>query len=286
MTEGQRAGHVRTRTSLPSIPTILVFDSGLGGLTVFREVLKTRSSAHFVYAADDAFFPYGRHGESELVARVVAVIGDLIAVHAPDVVVIACNTASTIALPELRRRFRVPFVGTVPAIKPACLASASKRVSVFGTEATVAREYTKALIRDFAQGCDVTLVGSAKLAAMAESALLGQPIDATALAAEIAPCFVGGGQRRTDTVVLACTHYPLLLDQLERHAPWPVTFVDPAPAIARRVGELLGDDPSVGTRHAREVFTSGRPPSAALATTLARFGIAATTTFDTPAVSP
>src|SRR5262249_15997441 len=123
-----------------STPTILVFDSGLGGLTVFREIAKAGAGARLVYAADDAFFPYGRHGESQLVARIVAVMGELISPHLPDLVVVACNTASTVALAELRRRFQVPFVGTVPAIKPACLASKTKCVSVLGTEATVTRE--------------------------------------------------------------------------------------------------------------------------------------------------
>src|SRR5262249_10468933 len=150
-------------------PTILVFDSGLGGLTVFREIAAARPDARLVYAADDAFFPYGAHGEAALVARVVPLMGELIARSAPDLVVIACNTASTIVLPHLRARYTVPFVGTVPAIKPACAASTTKRVSVLGTEATVKREYTRALIRDFAQGCEVTLVGSARLAPLAEA---------------------------------------------------------------------------------------------------------------------
>src|SRR5215470_18455335 len=152
-------------------PTILVFDSGLGGLTVFREIVKARPDASYVYVADDAFFPYARHSEEQLVARVVPQMEDLIAAHAPDLVVIACNTASTLVLPHLRARFAVPFVGTVPAIKPACMASRSRLVSVLGTEATVQREYTRALIRDFGQGCEVTLVGSAQLALIAEAAL-------------------------------------------------------------------------------------------------------------------
>src|SRR5262244_2240505 len=117
--------------------TILVFDSGLGGLTVFREVVKARPDASYVYVADDAYFPYGRHSEAGLVGRVAPLMEDLITVHAPDLVVIACNTASTLVLPHLRARFSVPFVGTVPAIKPACARSLSKRVTVFGTQATV-----------------------------------------------------------------------------------------------------------------------------------------------------
>src|ERR1043165_8967587 len=151
-------------------PTILVFDSGLGGLTVFREVVKARPDARFVYTADDAFFPYGRQDEAKLVIRVLDVMEGLVSVHQPDLVVIACNTASTIVLPALRDKFKVPFVGTVPAIKPACAGSRSKLVTVLGTEATVKREYTRALIRDYAQGCAVTLVGSPRLAELAEVA--------------------------------------------------------------------------------------------------------------------
>ena len=148
-------------------PTILVFDSGLGGLTVLREIVRARPDAHYVYVADDAFFPYGHHGEDEIIARVVPLIGELIAAHAPDLVVIACNTASTLVMSYLREQYKVPFVGTVPAIKPACASSKTKRVSVLGTKGTVKREYTRALIRDFSQGCDVTLVGSADLASLA-----------------------------------------------------------------------------------------------------------------------
>ena len=214
-------------------PRVLVFDSGLGGLTVLREIVHARPDAAVTFVADDAFFPYGAHEEPTLIGRVVPLIGTLIDAHTPDLVVIACNTASTIVLPHLRERYRVPFVGTVPAIKPACAGSKSKRVSVLGTLATVKREYTKALIRDFGQGCDVTLVGSGQLAGIAEAALRGEPVEDAAIAAELAPCFVDRDGRRTDTVALACTHFPLLLAWLDRLAPWPVAWIDPAPAIAR-----------------------------------------------------
>lgn len=259
---------------MPECPTILVFDSGLGGLTVFREVKAARPDARIFYVADDAFFPYGAHGEAELVDRVVPLMGELIEEQRPDLVVIACNTASTIVLPHLRARYAGPFVGTVPAIKPACAASQSKRVSVLGTEGTVAREYTRALIRDFANGADVTLVGSAKLAALAEAELRGAPADDAAITQEIAPCFIDAGGRRTDTVVLACTHFPLLLERLERLAPWPVSFIDPAPAIARRVVELIGSPVGSDGPAAQISFTSGKPLSEKLATTLTRFGLA------------
>ncbi len=255
-------------------PKILVFDSGLGGLTVFREIVRTRPDASFTYVADDAFFPYGAHAEAALVARVVPLLGELIAAHAPDLIVIACNTASTLVLSHLRAQFKVPFIGTVPAIKPACAASATKRVSVLGTEATVRREYTRKLIHDFGQGCDVNLVGSARLAGLAEAALREEIVDDAAIVAEIAPCFVDDGGRRTDTIVLACTHYPLLLDRLERLAPWSVTWVDPAPAIARRVVELLGPvTTNTAPRPGRMIFTSRRAISPALRAALGRLGI-------------
>src|SRR6266705_2667375 len=240
-------GPVMMPRTLPA-PTILVFDSGLGGLTVYR----------------------------------------LIAAHAPDLVVVACNTASTIALPSLRARFSVPFVGTVPAIKPACAASRSKRVSVLGTEATVKREYTRALIREFAAGCEVTLVGSARLAGLAEAELRGSPVEDAAIAAELAPCFVANAAR-TDTIVLACTHYPLLIERLERLALWPAQFIDPAPAIARRVVDLVGPaEARMPSAPATAIFTSGRNLSAALVANLSRFGIGEIATleaFDTPSLS-
>jgi glutamate racemase len=277
------------RGAVTARPTILVLDSGLGGLTVFCEVLKARPDARYVYVADDACFPYGPRAEAALIERVSSIIDELIADHQPDLVVLACNTASTIVLPHLRARFALPFVGTVPAIKPACAASRSKRVSVLGTDATVAREYTQALIRDFAKGCEITLVGSARLASIAEAALRAEPVDEGVIAAEIAPCFVTDGTKRTDTIVLACTHYPLLTDRFARLAPWRVDWIDPAPAIARRVVDLIGAAPAGSTPgSARAIFTSERPPSPMLAAALTRFGLGAVETsqaFDTPPVS-
>ena len=177
-------------------------------------------------------------------------------------------------LPHLRAAFPdIPFVGTVPAIKPACSASQTKLVSVLGTEATVAREYTKKLISDFGQGCEVTLVGSRRLAVLAEAQLRGESVDDADIADEIAPCFVERNGLRTDTVVMACTHYPLLDTQLARLAPWPVTFVDPAPAIARRVVDLLGPAVTASAKAGSQfVFTSGRRPAPALEAVFSRFG--------------
>ena len=248
---------------MPKSPTILVFDSGLGGMTVLREIVAARPDARYIYVADDAFFPYGHHTEQEIIARVVPLIGELIDRHTPDLAVIACNTASTLVMSYLRQAYKIPFVGTVPAIKPACARSKTKRVSVLGTRGTVQREYTRGLIRDFAQGCEVTLVGSPELASLAESALSGHEVSERDILAELAPCFVGaaeGETSRTDTIVLACTHYPLLLERFMKLAPWPVEWIDPAPAIARRVADLLG--PAAGEARddrAAMFFTSNKP---------------------------
>ncbi|MBI1205118.1 MAG: glutamate racemase [Rhodopseudomonas sp.] len=262
-----------TDRSESGAPTVLIFDSGVGGLTVFREVAVARPDARYIYVADDAGFPYGNQPEQKLIARIVAVVGQAIAEHKPDLVVVACNTASTLALAALRAAYTVPFVGTVPAIKPACAQSQSKRIAVLGTLATVGLEYTKTLIREFASGCDVVLVGSRHLASYAERELAGQPVSDAEIASEIAGCFVDSDNRRTDTVVLACTHYPLLLERFRRLAHWPVTFIDPAPAIARRVADLLRGRPvSGGAIRPRIVFTSGQAPAPALATFLTSFG--------------
>ncbi len=260
-------------------PKALVFDSGLGGLSVLGEIRRLRPDVEIVYVADDAAFPYGRLSESVLVARVGSVMAEAIPMHRPDIVVVACSTASTLALPGLRSTYPdLPFVGVVPAIKPAAHASRSGLISVLATRGTVARDYTQALVREHAADCEVTLVGSARLAPIAEAAMRGEPVDEATVAAEMAPCFVEKDGRRTDAVVLACTHYPLLLDALKRNARWPVEFIDPAPAIARRLDSLLGASapgaPAAGV--GAMIFTSGVRPQADLQKALLRYGLAFT----------
>ena len=257
---------------------ILVFDSGLGGLTVYPEVERIASGAAFCYAADDAVFPYGGLGEQALVARVLAVMSALVDDHSPDLVVIACHTASTLVLPPLRARWpEIAFVGTVPAIKPAAAASKSRRFSVLATPGTVAREYTRDLVTAYAGDCDVTLVGATHLAALAEAVMRGDAVDDCAVMREVTPAFVDDGDRRTDVIVMACTHYPLLLPRLTALAPWPVTWIDPAPAIARRVEQVLeagGIQRQSRSGLAPAVFTSNNPPRPALEAFLARCGLA------------
>lgn len=267
------------RASPVSVPTILVFDSGLGGLTVFAEVAKARPDARFVYAADDAGFPYGRFAEGALAGRVALVLDRLIERHRPDLVVVACNTASTVdvVLPHLRARFAVPIVATVPPVKPAVALSRSGLVSILATPGTVARAYTRELIDAHGGDAAVTLVGSARLAELATAALGGEAVADAEVLAEIRPAFVEAHGRRTDVVGLGCTHYPLLLERFQRLSPWPVAWVDPAPAVARRVLQLLG--PPIPGRGAdgvaaTAVFTGSTEPGPTLRSALAARGLA------------
>ena len=262
-------------------PKILVFDSGLGGLTVFIEILRARPDAEFLYAADEAGFPYGALPEAALAPRVLSVMRRLIETYAPDVAVIACNTASTLVLPHLRAAFPgLPFVGTVPAIKPAAIQSRAKIISVLATPGTVARDYTRDLMLAYAADCSVTLVGSTVLASLAEDFMQGDAPSDAAVLREIAPAFVEEDRRRTDCIALACTHYPLLIEQFERLAPWPVTWIDPAPAIARRTDHVLSNELDLrlglGTppkMPIQALFTGAAPPGPRLREALRRYGI-------------
>ncbi len=255
-------------------PRILLFDSGMGGLTVARAVARQLPDATLVYAADNAGFPYGTWQEKALVVRIVTVMGKLIAAARPDVVVIACNTASTIALSELRAAYALPFVGTVPAIKPAAAQTRSGVIGVLATPGTVAREYTHSLIHSFAVHCQVILHGAPRLAEIAEQKLRGQAVDLGELRTEVAPVFCERDGKKTDVVVLGCTHYPLLTEEIAEVAPWPVTFIDPAPAIARRVADIVEETPLASAdanapSHGTVILTSARGSASE---TLAAYG--------------
>jgi glutamate racemase len=268
-------------------PRILLFDSGMGGLTVARAVAKQLPGAHLVYAADNAGFPYGAWKEQALVKRIVLVIGKLIDTVKPDVVVIACNTASTIALAELREAYKVPFVGTVPAIKPAAAQTKTGVIGVLATPGTVSREYTHSLIHTFAFHCRVLLHGAPRLAEIAEQKLRGQPVDLEELRLEVAPVFRKRDGKPTDVVVLGCTHYPLLTEDIAKVAPWPVTYIDPAPAIARRTADLVeetrlnGPDGQV-PEHGTVILTSARGSESGSLAAYATMGFAKHMVLDLP----
>jgi glutamate racemase len=213
---------------------LLFFDSGVGGLSVVAPTLALLPRAPIVYAADSAGFPYGVRSEAEIAARVPALLGRLVERYRPRLAVIACNTASTIALAPVRAALDVPVVGTVPAIKPAAAMSRTRVIGVLGTEATVRQPYVDDLAARFAAHCTVLRHGSAALVELAEAKLRGEPVDQAAVAAAVAPL---AAAPRLDTLVLACTHFPLLQDDLARALPG-VAFVDGGAGIARRVAHL------------------------------------------------
>ena len=217
---------------------VLFFDSGVGGLSVTAPARDVLPTAPFVYAADTAGFPYGTKTEDEIAARVPALLGRLVERYRPRLVVIACNTASTIALSVVRGALDVPVVGTVPAIKPAAELSATRVIGVLGTEATVRQPYVDRLSAEFASDCTVVRHGSAALVTLAEAKLRGEPVAVGDVRAAIAGLFDGPHGGSIDTVVLACTHFPLLTDELAAAVPHPVRFVNGGPGIARRIANL------------------------------------------------
>ncbi|MEN0086957.1 MAG: glutamate racemase [Pseudomonadota bacterium] len=242
--------------------SILVFDSGVGGLSILRELRLSLPGAALTYVADDAGFPYGDWEEAKLVARIETLFDRLIAEHRPQLCIIACNTASTIAIEPLRQRFgSTPFVGTVPAIKPAAERTSSGLISVLATPGTVDRAYTRDLVAKFASERHVTMVGAPDLALMAEAYMTGGVVDMDALSTQVMPCFVERGGKRTDIIVLGCTHYPFLANQMRKIAPWPVDWLNPAEAIAHRAKSVamgVGAD-QAEVQSDRAIFTSGIP---------------------------
>lgn len=245
--------------------TILVFDSGVGGLSVLREARMLMHRQRFVYVGDDAGFPYGDWEESKLTDRMVGLLDTLIKQFDPRLVIVACNTASTLIMPALRSRFDIPFVGIVPAIKPAAERTASGLITVLATPGTVKRRYTQDLIREFASHRDVNLVGATKLARLAEDHMQGKKIDKQILRKEIMPCFVEKDGLRTDIVTLGCTHYPFLVNEMRKLAPWPVDWLDPAEAVARHALTILSDTHGIKNSDTTPpgdiaIMTSSTPP--------------------------
>jgi glutamate racemase len=256
---------------------ILFFDSGIGGLSVVADARRLLPTAPFVYAADSAGFPYGTKSEAEIAARVPALLGRLVERHRPRLVVIACNTASTIALSVVRSALDVPVVGTVPAIKPAALASKTRIIGVLGTNATVRQPYVDRLSAEFASDCTVIRHGSAALVEIAEAELRGEPINPDDIAAAVAPILDHPAAARMDQLVLACTHFPLLRKELAAAIPG-VTLVDSGEGIARRIAYLTAGQsfPDAALRGIA-VFTRIDEATEALKPALAAYGFATIT---------
>lgn len=254
---------------------LLFFDSGVGGLSVVAPTLALLPHAPIVYAADSAGFPYGTRSEAEIAARVPALLGRLVERYRPRLVVIACNTASTIALPAVRAALDLPVVGTVPAIKPAAEMSQTRVIGVLGTEATVRQPYVDDLAARFAADCTVLRHGSAVLVEIAEEALAGHAPDLARVRAELFSLIDQPGGERIDVVVNACTHFPLVEGDLAAVAPAGLRFVDGGPGIARRVAHLTQGQawPEAPAPH-RLVFTRLGERERAIAAGLAARGFA------------
>ncbi len=221
--------------------SILIFDSGLGGLTVLREVQKLMPNQCINYVADDAGFPYGNSEDNKLIERMVKLLTRLIDDYKPNLIVIACNTATTLAIDHLRKHFSLPFVGIVPAIKTASERTESGLVSVLATPATVNSATTHNLIERFARNNQVSLIGTATLAYYVEQSLLGHHVNDDTIRQIISPCFRQHNGRYTDTIVLACTHYPLLESTFKTLAPWSVNWLNPANAVAKQAQRILNE---------------------------------------------
>ncbi len=256
---------------------ILVFDSGVGGLSVLGQIRALLPGLGIVYAGDNAGFPYGTKSEAEIAARVPALLGRLVERYRPQLVVIACNTASTIALAHVRAALDLPIVGTVPAVKPAAERSRTQVIGVLGTAATVRQAYVDRLSADFAGDCLVLRHGSARLVTLAEAKLAGETVTAADVAPELRGLTDQPGGDRLDMVALACTHFPLLAAELAAAAPQPLGFVDGGAGIARRVAHLLGPGAGQGLPlPGRAVFTRADPHVDALAPALKGFGLDST----------
>ncbi|WP_114954896.1 glutamate racemase [Sphingosinicella terrae] len=257
----------------PSAP-LLVFDSGVGGLSVLEGIRTLLPQAPIVYAADSAGFPYGTRKAAEIEARVPALLGRLVERYDPRLIVIACNTASTIALDAVRAALDLPIVGTVPAIKPAAALSRTRSIGVLGTPATVVQPYVDRLAADFAADCTVLRHGSAELVELAEAKLRGETGELSAYRRILEGLLGQAGGEAIDTIVLACTHFPLVQPELEAAAPRPIAFVDGNAGIARRTAWLMRDEGWPETAgEGIALFTGPAPEAETFRLGLARFGL-------------
>ncbi len=247
---------------------VLVFDSGVGGLSVFKEIHRLLPQLDYLYLFDNQAYPYGELEQSILISRVNQLVSTLVDGNQVDIVVIACNTASTIVLPSLRENLSIPVVGVVPAIKPASLL-ACKGVGLIATPATVTRQYTHELIRDYSQGKPVELLGSTRLVDMAEEKLRGKEVSIAELTSILEPL-----RYKVDVAVLGCTHFPLIKEEIHQALDRKVVLVDSGEAIARRVQALLGSESEDETEEGTKLIYASAPPwqEDALNTCLAKLG--------------
>ncbi len=267
---------------------LLAFDSGIGGLSVVSELRAILPDARIDYLADNAVFPYGELPDALLIERVAALVAQAVARLRPDVVVVACNTASTIALEALRARFDLPFIGCVPPIKWAATVSRTRYIGLLATAATVRRPYLRDLRARFAPDCVLIAHGARGLADIAEEAFRRRAVDHDAIRRELDQLFGQPGGERIDVVGLGCTHYPVLLPALRALSPPGIAWLDPAGAVARRAEAVLGGiaAPEAADGAGEAWFTGPPRDEALLLAGLAAYGYGRIRSFDPgPAIS-
>lgn len=256
----------------PAAP-ILLFDSGVGGLSVLTEVRQLLPRAPVIYAADNAGLPYGGKTEAEIAARVCGLLGRMAERFQPRLICIACNTASTIALGMVRDVLQIPIVGTVPAIKPAAAATKTGVIGLLGTEATIRQSYVDRLEAEFARDKRLLRFAAPELVGAAEAKLRGQPVDPAvyARAAQGLRSLADGAA--IDTLVLACTHFPLIEAELSEEFGPSVSFVHGAPGIARRIAYLTKGQSFHRAAADLALFTRDGEDIAPLAPALTHYGL-------------
>jgi glutamate racemase len=252
---------------------ILLFDSGVGGLSVLGELRKLLPKAPVIYAADNGGLPYGAKSEAEIAARVAGLLGRMAERYKPRLACIACNTASTIALGMVRDVLHIPIVGTVPAIKPAAGTTSTRTIGLLGTAATIRQPYVDRLAAEFASDKRLLRLAASELVGAAEAKLRGHPVDPAVYARAAAGLREQQGGAEIDTVVLACTHFPLLREELAAAFGPEVSFVDGAKGIARRIAHLTNGQAFTRTRPDLALFTKDDDNLAALGPALARWGL-------------
>jgi glutamate racemase len=232
-----------------------VFDSGVGGLSVAREIRNSLPAEDVVYVADTAYCPYGDRPEDEVEARALA-IGRFLEARGAKVLVVACNTASGVALELLRERLSLPVIGMEPALKPAVRLSRNGRVGVMATRVTLRSARFARLVESYADGAEVHAEACPGLADLVEDGVLEGPELTERLAELTEPLRAAG----VDTVVLGCTHYPFVREAIARAFGGDVRLLDSGEAIARRTRQILAEADALeaggeGTFH---FFTTGR----------------------------
>lgn len=214
-----------------------IFDSGVGGLSVFREIVRILPEEKYIYWSDNAHCPYGEKSRDYIIDRARAVTSFLMEQGA-DIIVVACNTATAAAINTLREEFPVPFIGMEPAVKPAAQATRSGVVGVLATAGTL--KATKYIDTRAKWAHDVKIVEhiGQGFVELVEKGNTSGPEAESIVEKSVRPLVEAGA----DTIVLGCTHYPFLADTIRKVAGTPVTLVDPAPAVAKHLMEVMQEN--------------------------------------------